>query len=232
MDKDSFIDFMVKSGVIKFGNFKTKSGRMSPYFINMGLYSTGSQMRQLGRFYAGFINELISSSKLPDSNFTIFGPAYKGIPLAVATSIALMRDFGIDISWCFNRKEKKDHGEGGNMVGCELKDGDSVLIVDDVLTAGTAVRESLTILREQADLKISGVIVAVDRMERGRNGEKSALKEISNEFNVDVFPIVNIKEIVDSLYDRNANGRPLIDPEVKASIDAYLKEYGTYHKTS
>ena len=228
MDKDSFIDFMVRSGVIKFGSFKTKSGRMSPYFINMGSYCTGGQMQQLGMFYAGFIDELLKASKLSDSDFIIFGPAYKGIPLAVASSVALMSGFGRDVSWCFNRKEKKDHGEGGSMVGCELKDGDNVLILDDVLTAGTAVRESLGILREQADVKVTGVIVAVDRMERGRGGG-SALSEISDEFGVNVFPMVNIREIVDSLYSRSSDGKPLIDREIKTSIDAYLKEYGTYN---
>lgn len=188
--KQDFIDFMMDAGVLTFGDFTTKSGRKTPYFVNTGIYQTGSQLQRLGEFYANAIEAG------PGKDFDVlFGPAYKGIPLVVTTSMALSRR-GHDVSFCFNRKEAKDHGEGGVLVGRKLADGDRVLIIEDVTTAGTSIRETVPILRAAANVEIAGLVVSVDRGERG-TGEKSALAEVGEEFEMPTFSIVNVHEVIE-----------------------------------
>ena len=222
--KEDFIKFMVESGVLTFGDFVTKSGRNTPYFVNTGNYSTGAQAHRLGRFYASCILEHMEAGDISKDTKVLFGPAYKGIPLAVATAAALAADHGMDVSYCFNRKEKKDHGEGGNMVGYKLQDGDRVLITEDVITAGTAVRETLPILLGAADVKVEGLIVSVDRMERGQ-GEKTAIQEIYEEFGIRTYPIVTVREVIDTLHNKEVGGRVVITDKVKADMEAYLEKY-------
>lgn len=222
--KKEFIEFMVRSGVLTFGDFVTKSGRNTPYFVNTGNYKTGSQAAKLGRFYADCIYENIRENRIPSDIRALFGPAYKGIPLAVSTSIALAEKYEMDVNYCFNRKEVKDHGEGGKMVGYRLKDGDKVLITEDVITAGTAVREVMPQLKAVADVKVEGLIISVDRMERGR-GEKTAIQEIEEEFGIKAYPIVTVREVIDMLHNSPVDGRVYIDDEMKAKMEAYLDRY-------
>ena len=172
--KSEFIAFMARAGVLTFGDFTTKSGRKTPYFINTGNYKTGGQIARLGEFYAACIEEHTKTGELPADIAALFGPAYKGIPLAVSTAAALFRA-GRDVNYCFNRKEAKDHGEGGSMVGYKPKDGDKLLIIEDVITAGTAVRETLPVLQAAAKVQVPGLIISVDRMERGQ-GELTAIE--------------------------------------------------------
>lgn len=218
--KKEFIEFMVRSKVLTFGDFVTKSGRKTPYFINTGNYSTGAQLEQLGQYYA---QALISN--LGSAFNVLFGPAYKGIPLAVAASMALSAHHSRDVSFCFNRKEAKDHGEGGVMVGHKLKAGDKVVIIEDVTTAGTSVRESVPILKNNTGAEVVGLVVSVDRMERG-TGTKSALAELRDEFGFAAFPIVNIDEIVGYLHNREIDGAVVINDEIMGRIREYRKEYG------
>ncbi|WP_206459582.1 orotate phosphoribosyltransferase [Anaerovorax sp. IOR16] len=222
--KKNFIEFMVKSGVLTFGDFITKSGRKTPYFINTGNYKTGEQAAKLGQFYAKCIEENRKTGKITGDITALFGPAYKGIPLAVATSISLATEFQCNVNYCFNRKEAKDHGEGGTMVGYKLQDGDKVLIIEDVITAGTAIRECFPILKSTADVKIEGLIISVDRMERGA-GNKTAIQEIEEEFGIKTFPIVTVREIIDTLYNTEVDGKVYINDEMKARMEAYLQEY-------
>ena len=191
--KESFIKFMVDSGVLKFGEFTLKSGRLAPYFINAGNYKTGAQLAKLGEFYAECINE---HGLKPD---TLFGPAYKGIPLSVAASVALYNKFGLNANYCFDRKEVKDHGEGGMFVGKTLEDGEKVVIIEDVMTSGKALREVLPKLKGAADVVIEGMIITVDRMEKGLTSDKSAVSEVFDEFGVRVYSIVNINDIIAAL---------------------------------
>lgn len=225
--KEEFIYFMVESGVLTFGDFVTKSGRNTPYFVNTGNYRTGRQAHRLGQFYASCIVEQMEKGTLPDDLNVLFGPAYKGIPLSVATAIALSADHGVDVSYCFNRKEKKDHGEGGSMVGHPLQDGDRVLITEDVITAGTAVRETLPVLRQAAEVQIAGLMVSVDRMERG-SGEKTAIQEIYEEFGIRTFPIVTVREVLDTLHGVPVGGHVVIDDDVRARMEAYMEQYCVY----
>ncbi|MCG2752865.1 MAG: orotate phosphoribosyltransferase [Desulfobacteraceae bacterium] len=218
--KQQFIEFMVHCGVLTFGDFVTKSGRKTPYFINTGNYRTGSQMEKLGGFYAEAIR-----SHFADGFDVLFGPAYKGIPLCVCTSTALYRKFGQDVSFCFNRKEAKDHGEGGSLVGAKLADGQRVLIVEDVTTAGTSIRETVPILRGAANVHLAGLIVSVDRMEKGASGV-AALTEVGREFDMPAKAIVTIDEVVGYLYGREINGVVVVDELMKKRIDAYRAEYG------
>lgn len=218
--KSEFIRFMVGAGVLTFGDFTTKSGRKTPYFINTGNYKTGEQIAKLGGFYASCFAEHFG-----DEPYTLFGPAYKGIPLSVACSIALYNDHGRNLSYCFNRKEVKDHGEGGGMVGYKLSDGDKVVIIEDVVTAGTAMRECIPILQAAADVEIAGLIVSVDRMERG-TGEKSAIEEIKADFGIDTYPIVTVREIITALYNQEIDGKVLVDDEIKGKMESYLDQYG------
>ena len=218
--KEEFITFMVRAGVLTFGDFVTKSGRKTPYFINTGNYKTGAQAAQLGDYYAACIQE-----HLPDGVDCLFGPAYKGIPLAVAAASSLYRNYGRDLPYCFNRKEAKDHGEGGSMVGYKPQDGDRVVIVEDVVTAGTAVRESLALFQALGDLKVTALIVSVDRMERGTR-DCSTLDELREDYGIAVYPIVTVREILSFLHNRPVDGKIVIDDAVKARMEAYLEQYG------
>lgn len=222
--KEEFIRFMVRSGVLLFGDFVTKSGRSTNYFINTGNYRTGEQAAKLGEFYASCIAAHIESGEISRDTNVLFGPAYKGIPLAVATSIALSGAHGMNVSYCFNRKEKKDHGEGGNMVGHRLAAGDRVLITEDVITAGTAVRETLPLLMETEGVSVEGLVVSVDRMERGK-GEKTAIQEIYDDFGIRTYPIVTVREVIDTLYNSPVDGKVYIDDAVRESMENYMKKY-------
>ena len=205
-----FIEFAIERGVLKFGEFTLKSGRTSPYFFNAGLFNKGSDLAKLGRFYA---------AALKDSGIdfdVLFGPAYKGIPIASATAVALFDHFQPDTPYCFNRKEKKDHGEGGNLVGSALEG--RVMLVDDVITAGTAIRESMDIV-EQNGAQLAGVLIALDRQEKGK-GELSAIQEVERDFNAQVIAIVSLNDVIEYLKD---------DEQFKAhlpAVEAYRAQYG------
>ena len=218
--QEEFITFMVRAGVLTFGDFTTKSGRRTPYFINTGNYKTGAQAAKLGDYYAACIQ-----NNLPDGVDFLFGPAYKGIPLAVSAAASLYRNYGRDLPYCFNRKEAKDHGEGGVMVGCKPQDGDRVVIVEDVVTAGTAVRESIELFQHVADVKMRALIVSVDRMERGTRA-CSTLDELREDYGIAVYPIVTVREIIAFLHNRELDGRVYIDDEMKGRMEAYLEQYG------
>lgn len=212
--KENFIKFMVDCGVLTFGDFTLKSGRKAPYFINCGNYRTGSQLAKLGGFYADCIHE----NKIYAD--TLFGPAYKGIPLAVSAAVALSEKYGIDTAYCFDRKEAKDHGEGGMFVGKKLTDGEKVIIIDDVMTSGKALRESLPKLKAAADIDITGMVITVDRMEKG-TGDLSAVQEAKRDFNIDVYSIVSIKDIIDAIESGIVPGK-----EYLGKMKRYLEEYG------
>ena len=218
--QEEFITFMVRAGVLTFGDFTTKSGRRTPYFINTGNYKTGAQAAKLGDYYAACIQQ-----NLPDGVDCLFGPAYKGIPLAVSAAASQYRNNGRDLPYCFNRKEAKDHGEGGVMVGCKPQDGDRVVIVEDVVTAGTAVRESIELFQHVADVKMRALIVSVDRMERGTRA-CSTLDELREDYGIAVYPIVTVREIIAFLHNRELDGRVYIDDEMKGRMEAYLEQYG------
>ena len=218
--KQEFIHFMVRSGVLTFGDFTTKSGRKTPYFINTGNYKTGAQAARLGDYYAACVQE-----NMPEGIDCLFGPAYKGIPLAVTTAASLYRGYDRDLPYCFNRKEVKDHGEGGSMVGYKPQDGDRVAIIEDVVTAGTAVRESIQLFKSVADVKIVALFVSADRMERGTR-ECTTLDELREDYGIQVFPIVTIKDIIETLHNQPVDGKVYIDDEMKAKMEAYLAEYG------
>lgn len=218
--QEEFITFMVRSGVLTFGDFTTKSGRKTPYFINTGNYKTGAQATQLGDYYAACIQQ-----NLPDGVDCLFGPAYKGIPLAVSAASSLYRRFDRDLPYCFNRKEAKDHGEGGVMVGYQPQDGDRVVIVEDVVTAGTAVRETIELFRQVADAELTALIVSVDRMERGA-GEKTTINELREQYGIRVFPIVTVRQVIDFLFNREIDGRVYLNGEMKSRMEAYLGQYG------
>jgi orotate phosphoribosyltransferase len=217
--KLEFIELLVSAGVLTFGDFTTKSGRKTPYFVNTGNFITGSHIAKLGEYYAQCIHEHIDT-KID----ALFGPAYKGIPLAVATAISLYKRFGIDLNYCFNRKESKNHGEGGILVGYKPKDGDNIVIIEDVITAGTSVRETLPILKGMADVNPLGLNISVDRMERGV-GSKTPIVEIYEEFGIRTFPIVTVREIIDALHNKEVDGKVIIDDAMKAKMESYLEQY-------
>jgi orotate phosphoribosyltransferase len=217
--KGEFIEFMLRSGVLLFGDFTTKSGRKTPYFVNTGLYRTGEQLARLGRYYAAAATE-----RFGDSFDVLFGPAYKGIPLVATTSVAFSEQ-GRDVAWCFDRKEAKDHGEGGKLVGHKPADGDRVLILEDVTTAGTSIRETVPKLRAAADVKLAGLLVSVDRRERG-TGDRAALDQLADEFDMPTHAIVTIHEVIEHLHGREVDGRVAIDDAMRAAMEAYLGEYG------
>ena len=223
--REEFIEFMLKSDVLKFGEFVTKSGRNTPYFINTGNYMLGSQVMKLGEFYAACIEENIKCGNISPNVKALFGPAYKGIPIATATSIALYGKYGREIGYTFNRKEEKDHGEGGNLVGFKLKEGDEVVIVEDVITAGTAIRQILPDF-QAIGVKIAAVIVAVDRMEKRQN-EKTSIMELQEEFGIKTFPIVNISQIIETVENMQLSGKmdELITPQIRNKISAYMDSY-------
>ena len=212
--KENFIKFMVNCGVLSFGDFTLKSGRKAPYFVNTGNYKTGMQLAKLGEFYA----ECIKQNNIPVE--TLFGPAYKGIPLAVACSIALYNNFETEVNYCFDRKEAKDHGEGGVIVGKKLVDGEKVVIIEDVITAGTAIRQVLPLLKDTADVNITGMVISVDRMEKGQ-GELSAVQEVYKEFGIKVYPIVTVMDIIDAIRNGIVDGKEYLDKMIE-----YRKTYG------
>lgn len=218
--KRELIELMVRCDVLTFGDFTAKSGRKTPYFVNTGRYRTGSHIARLARFYAQTIREHLGT------DFDVlFGPAYKGIPLVVATAIALQEDHGHDVGYCFNRKEEKDHGEGGVLLGHTLRDGDRVVILEDVTTAGTSIRETVPLLQRTANIKLAGLVVSVDRMERGV-GQQSALAEIEKSYGMPAFPIVTVREIMAHLRGRELDGRVVLTDELHARMEAYLQQHG------
>lgn len=220
--KQEFIEFMVESDVLKFGDFTLKSGRKSPFFMNAGAYVTGDQLHRLGLYYAQAIND----------NFgldfdVVFGPAYKGIPLSVITAMGISELYGKQVRYCSNRKEAKDHGaDAGNLLGTELHDGDRVLIVEDVTTSGKSIEETHPILMAAADVEVKGLMVSLNRMEVGKGGEKCALDEVSELYGFPTAAIVDMAEVSEYLYNREVQGRVVIDDEIKAAIDAYYERYG------
>ena len=218
--KEEFIEFMVDSQVLKFGEFTLKSGRKSPFFMNAGGYVTGTQLRKLGEYYAKAIHDNYGL------DFDVlFGPAYKGIPLTVATTMAISELYGKDIRYCSNRKEVKDHGDTGILLGSKLKDGDRVVIIEDVTTSGKSIEETFPIIKAQADVEVKGLMVSLNRMEKGQT-EKSALEEIKEKYGFDANAIVNMQEVVEYLYNKPYKGKIYIDDTIKAAIDAYYEQYG------
>ena len=218
--KKEFIEFMVDCGVLKFGDFVTKSGRKTPFFVNTGFYRTGAQLNKLGEYYAKAIND-----KFGTDFDILFGSAYKGIPLSVATSMQISSIYGKDVKYCSNRKEVKDHGDTGILLGSPISDGDKVIIIEDVTTAGTSINETLPIIRAQGDVDVKGLVVSVDRMERGQ-GEKSALDEIHEKYGLETTAIVTMAEVVEHLYNKEYKGKVIIDDELKKAIDNYYEQYG------
>lgn len=219
--KQEFIEFMVESDVLKFGDFTLKSGRKSPFFMNAGAYVTGTQLMRLGEYYAKAIHE-----NYGDEFDVLFGPAYKGIPLSVACVIAYAKLYDRQIRYCSNRKEAKDHGEAGILLGSKLKDGDRVVIIEDVTTSGKSIEETFPILKAQAEVEIKGLMVSLNRMEVGLGGEVSALDEIREKYGFEARAIVTMEEVVEHLYNRPCQGRVVIDDTVKTAIDAYYEQYG------
>ena len=220
--KQEFIEFMVESDVLKFGDFTLKSGRKSPFFMNAGAYVTGDQLHRLGLYYAQAIND----------NFgldfdVIFGPAYKGIPLSVITAMGINELYGKQVRYCSNRKEAKDHGaDAGNLLGTDLRDGDRVLIVEDVTTSGKSIEETHPILMAAADVEVKGLMVSLNRMEVGKGGEKCALDEVSELYGFPTAAIVDMAEVSEYLYNREVQGRVVINDDIKTAIDAYYEQYG------
>lgn len=218
--KEEFIEFMIDCNVLKFGDFVTKSGRKTPFFVNTGFYRTGSQLGRLGEYYA----KAIKSSFGFDFDI-LFGPAYKGIPLSVAAAMSIHSLYGRDIKYCANRKEAKDHGDTGVLLGSPIEDGDKVVIIEDVTTAGTSIEETLPIIKAQGSVDVLGLVVSVDRMERGQ-GTKSALSEIEERYGLKTTAIVTMAEVVEHLYDKPYKGDIIINNEIKAAIDDYYVQYG------
>ena len=219
--KQEFIEFMVDSQVLKFGEFTLKSGRKSPFFMNAGAYVTGSQLRRLGEYYAKAIHDSYG-----DDFDVLFGPAYKGIPLSVATVIAYSSLYGKEIRYCSNRKEIKDHGDVGILLGSSLKDGERVVMIEDVTTSGKSIEETFPIIKAQADVQIKGLMVSLNRMEKGLGGKLSALEEIREKYGFDAKAIVTMQDVVECLYNKPYKGKIYIDDVLKASIDRYYEEYG------
>jgi orotate phosphoribosyltransferase len=216
-----FIDFLVRCDALSFGDFTAKSGRPTPYFVNTGRIDTGSHVARLGEYYAEAIMR-----RFGHDVDVIFGPAYKGIPLAVTTAIALHHDHGRDVGFCFDRKEAKDHGEGGELVGHSLADGDRVVIVEDVTTAGTSIRATVPMLRALADIQLRGLVVGVDRRERGTREDVSALEELSEDLGVETVALATIDDIVERLAGRRVDGRqPLTDDDLRRLQD-YRERFG------
>ena len=220
--KQEFIEFMVESDVLKFGEFTLKSGRKSPFFMNAGAYVTGSQLMRLGEYYAKAIHETYG-----DDFDVLFGPAYKGIPISVVTAVAFHNLYGKEVRYCSDRKEEKDHGaDKGSFLGSKLKDGDRVVMIEDVTTSGKSMEETVPKVRGAADVTIVGLMVSLNRMEKGLGGEKSALEEIREKYGFETNAIVTMEEVVEHLYNRTCQGRVVIDDTIKAAIDDYYKQYG------
>ena len=212
---EEFIRFMVDCGVLTFGSFTLKSGRIAPYFINTGNYKTGKQLAQLGKYYAACIQE---NGIAVD---TLFGPAYKGIPLSVSAAVALANDYGVEVNYCFDRKEVKDHGEGGMFVGKALEDGEKVVIIEDVMTSGKALAEVYPKLKGEADVDITGMVITVDRMEKALGSHNSAVQEAYNKYGVKVYSIVTMDDIIRAIRDGVIPFGEYLD-----AMLAYRKEYG------
>lgn len=219
--KEEFIDFMVESNVLKFGQFTLKSGRVSPFFMNAGAYVTGHQLYQLGCYYAKAIHDTFGL----DFD-VVFGPAYKGIPLSVVTAIAISELYDKQVGYCSNRKEVKDHGEGGALLGTDLEDGMRVMMVEDVTTSGKSIDETYPLLRSIADVEVAGLMVSLNRMEVGPSGEKAAIDEVSDKYGFPTSAIVTMADVVDHLHNREYDGSILIDDKIKEDIDAYYQQYG------
>lgn len=220
--KQEFIDFMVQSDVLKFGDFTLKSGRKSPFFMNAGAYVTGEQLSHLGKYYARAIH-----ANFGDDFDVVFGPAYKGIPLAVVTAIAYHELYGKEVRYCSDRKEAKDHGaDKGQLLGADLHDGDRVVIVEDVTTSGKSIDETYPKLKAAADVQVVGLMVSLNRMEVGKGGKVTAQQEIQERYGFPVASIVTMAEVVDALYDHEVEGRVVIDDGLKAAIDEYYEKYG------
>ncbi|MBQ3587549.1 MAG: orotate phosphoribosyltransferase [Oscillospiraceae bacterium] len=220
--KKEFIQFMVDSKVLKFGEFTLKSGRKSPFFMNAGGYVTGSQLKKLGEYYAKAIHE-----KYGDDFDVLFGPAYKGIPLAVVTAMAYSELYGKEVRYCSDRKEEKDHGaDKGSFLGSKLQDGDRVVMIEDVTTSGKSMEETVPKVRGAADVTIVGLMVSLNRMEVGKGGEKVALDEVKDLYGFETAAIVDMNDVVEALYNKEVNGEVVIDDTIKAAIDAYYEQYG------
>lgn len=207
--KQEFIEFMVESDVLKFGDFTLKSGRKSPFFMNAGAYVTGSQLKRLGEYYAKAIHD-----NYGDDFDVLFGPAYKGIPLSVATTIAFSELYGKEIRYCSNRKEVKDHGDTGILLGSKIKDGDKVVIIEDVTTSGKSIEETFPIVKAQGDVEIIGLMVSLNRMEKGK-GDKCALDEIKELYGMQANAIVTMDEVIEHLYNKPCQGKVVIDDAMK-----------------
>ncbi len=223
--KREFIQFMVESDVLKFGDFTLKSGRKSPFFMNAGAYVTGTQLSRLGQYYARAIHEHYG-----DGFDILFGPAYKGIPLSVTTAMAYNELYGREVRYCSNRKEIKDHGDAGILLGSGIQDGDRIVIIEDVTTSGKSIEETFPILQAQGNVEILGLMVSLDRMEKGILGNKSALEEIRERYGFGAFAIVTMADVVECLYNKECQGRIVIDDAIKASIDSYYEKYGAIER--
>ncbi len=219
--KKEFIEFMVDSEVLKFGDFTLKSGRKSPFFMNAGAYVTGAQLKRLGEYYAKAIHD-----NFGDDFDVLFGPAYKGIPLSVATCIAYSELYGKEIRYCSNRKEIKDHGDVGILLGSKMADGDRVVIIEDVTTSGKSIEETFPIIKAQGNVEIKGLMVSLNRMEKGIDTEKSALDDIKDKYGIEAHAIVSMADVVEKLYNKPYQGEVIIDDTLKAAIDAYYEQYG------
>lgn len=220
--KSEFVEFMVDCNVLKFGEFTLKSGRKSPFFMNAGSYVTGSQLMKLGEYYARAIHETYG-----DDFDVLFGPAYKGIPISVVTAVAYSQLYGKEVRYCSDRKEEKDHGaDKGSFLGSPLQDGDRVIMIEDVTTSGKSMEETVPKVRGAADVEIVGLMVSLNRMERGIQSDKSALDEIKERYGFPTAAIVSMADVIEHLYNKPYNGKVYIDDTLKAAIDAYYKEYG------
>ncbi len=212
--KIEFIEFMMSADVLRFGEFKTKSGRLTPYFVNTGNYKTGKQISTLGKFYASLIKETVG-----DTFDAMFGPAYKGIPLAAVTAATLAAEYDMDKPYFFNRKEAKDHGEGGNTVGYKPKDGDRIIIIEDVITAGTAIRETMPVLKSCADVQVRDMFISVNRCEIGQNSDKTAVMEVGEEFGIKVHSIIDVRDVYEYLKEKGTYG------DILPKMENYMEEY-------
>lgn len=220
--KSEFVEFMVDCNVLKFGDFTLKSGRKSPFFMNAGSYVTGSQLMRLGEYYARAIHETYG-----DDFDVLFGPAYKGIPISVVTAVAYSKLYGKEVRYCSDRKEEKDHGaDKGSFLGSPLQDGDRVIMIEDVTTSGKSMEETVPKVRGAADVEIVGLMVSLNRMERGIQSEKSALDEIKERYGFPTAAIVSMADVIEHLYNKPYNGKVYIDDALKVAIDTYYKEYG------
>lgn len=220
--KQEFIEFMVDSQVLKFGEFTLKSGRQSPFFMNAGAYVTGAQLKKLGEYYAKAIHEAYG-----DDFDVLFGPAYKGIPISVVTAVAYSELYGKEIRYCSDRKEEKDHGaDKGSFLGSKPQDGDRIVMIEDVTTSGKSMEETVPKVRGAADVEIIGLMVSLNRMEKGMGGELSALDEIKEKYGFETNAIVTMQDVIEYLYNRPYKGKIYIDDTIKAAIDKYYETYG------